>query len=40
MALFMYKEDKVGVIFPIAGITGLGVYDAAKNLDLNIMLLV
>ncbi|MCD2374651.1 nucleoside ABC transporter substrate-binding protein BmpC [Borreliella burgdorferi] len=32
MALFMYKEDKVGVIFPIAGITGLGVYDAAKEL--------
>ncbi|WKC85305.1 nucleoside ABC transporter substrate-binding protein BmpC [Borreliella lusitaniae] len=32
MAQFMYKEDKVGVIFPIAGITGLGVYDAAKEL--------
>ncbi len=32
MARFMYKEDKVGVIFPIAGITGLGVYDAAKEL--------
>ncbi|WKC77945.1 nucleoside ABC transporter substrate-binding protein BmpC [Borreliella turdi] len=32
MAKFMYKEDKVGVIFPIAGITGLGVYDAAKEL--------
>ncbi|MBB6042865.1 nucleoside ABC transporter substrate-binding protein BmpC [Borreliella yangtzensis] len=32
MARFMYKEDKVGVIFPIAGITGLGVFDAAKEL--------
>ncbi|WPM05931.1 nucleoside ABC transporter substrate-binding protein BmpC [Borreliella sinica] len=32
MARFMYKEDKVGVILPIAGITGLGVYDAAKEL--------
>ncbi|EEF84431.1 nucleoside ABC transporter substrate-binding protein BmpC [Borreliella spielmanii] len=32
MARFMYKEDKVGVIFPIAGITSLGVYDAAKEL--------
>ncbi|AFU74679.1 basic membrane protein C [Borreliella afzelii HLJ01] len=32
MARFMYKEDKVGVILPIAGITSLGVYDAAKEL--------